>query len=208
VLPRGNGSKPKRATGIPVGVTAPPFDPVAGKARLLELVRERAYKDGIDIVLASGKRSDFYINGKKVSLHPEGLYLIARLLLHKLEAHPEITAVGGLTLGADPIASAVAALSHLTGQNLDAFLVRKEAKGHGTGSRIEGDLAAGQKVAIIEDTVTTGGSARKAIDAVVEVGAVPALVLAIADREDADAEPFRREFPLECLVTLSEIRSV
>jgi orotate phosphoribosyltransferase len=139
-----------------------PFDPKAGKNRLLQLVRERAYKDGIDIVLASGKRSTFYINGKKVSLHPEGLWLIAKLLLEKLKKHPEITAVGGLTIGADPLASAVAALSYETGQNLKAFLVRKEAKGHGTGSKIEGDLDKGEKVEILEDTVTTGGSAQKA----------------------------------------------
>ncbi|MFK7738991.1 MAG: orotate phosphoribosyltransferase [Planctomycetota bacterium] len=183
-----------------------PFDPTAAKQRLLELVRERAYKDGIDIVLASGKRSDFYINGKKVSLHPEGLWLIGQLLLEKLKAYPEITAVGGLTLGADPLASAVACLSHQTGQNLNAFLVRKEAKGHGTGSRIEGDLKPGEKVAVIEDTVTTGGSAKKAIDAVLEVGAVPVVVMAIADREDPDAAPFRSEHKVECLVTLSEIR--
>ena len=118
------------------------FDPVRAKARLLQLVRERAYKDGLDIVLASGKRSTFYINGKKVSLHPEGLWLIAKLLLEKLRQYPEVTAVGGLTIGADPLASAVAALSFETGQNLSAFLVRKEAKGHGTGSKIEGDLTA------------------------------------------------------------------
>ncbi len=182
------------------------FEPKAAKARLLQLVRERAYKDGIHIVLASGKRSTFYINGKKVSLHPEGLWLIAKLLLERLKQHPEITAVGGLTLGADPLASAVAALSYETGQNLKAFLVRKEAKGHGTGSRIEGDLDKGEKVAILEDTVTTGGSARKAIEAVLEVGAVPVVVMAIADREDPDADAFRKEFKVECLITLSEIR--
>lgn len=187
------------------GVTKP-FDPRQAKSRLLQLVRERAYKDGLDIVLASGKRSTFYINGKKVSLHPEGLWLIAKLLLEKLKAHPEITAVGGLTIGADPLASAVAALSFETGQNLKAFLVRKEAKGHGTGSKIEGDLDRGEKVAILEDTVTTGGSAKKAIDAVREVGAVPVVVMAIADREDPDADAFRKEHAVECLLTLSEIR--
>ncbi|MBL8723624.1 MAG: orotate phosphoribosyltransferase [Planctomycetes bacterium] len=183
------------------------FDPAAAKRRLLQLIRERAYKDGIDIVLASGKRSNFYINGKKVSLHPEGLWLIAKLLLEKLKAHPEVTAVGGLTIGADPLASAVAALSFETGQNLHAFLVRKEAKGHGTGSRIEGDLAKGQKVAILEDTVTTGGSALKAIEAVREAGAEPVVVMAIADREDPDADAFRKQWRIESLVTLSEIRS-
>lgn len=183
-----------------------PFDPTKAKARLLQLVRERAWKDNIDIVLASGKRSTFYINGKKVSLHPEGLWLIGRLLLDRLKRHPGITAVGGLTLGADPLASAVAALSHETGQNLKAFLVRKEAKGHGTGSRIEGDLERGEKVAVLEDTVTTGGSAQKAIDAVLEAGAVPVVVMAIADREDPDADAFRRRYPVECLLTLREIR--
>ena len=189
-----------------MGPVTKPFDPAAAKQRLLHLVRERAYKDGIDIVLASGKRSTFYINGKKVSLHPEGLWLIAKLLLEKLKKHPEITAVGGLTIGADPLASAVAALSFETGQNLKAFLVRKEAKGHGTGSKIEGDLEKGEKVAILEDTVTTGGSAKKAIDAVREVGAVPVVVMAIADREDPDADAFRKEHRVECLITLSEIR--
>lgn len=183
------------------------FDPNTAKSRLLQLVRERAYKDGLDIVLASGKRSTFYINGKKVSLHPEGLYLIAHLLLEELRKFPEITAIGGLTLGADPIASAIAALSFETGQNLKAFLVRKEQKGHGTGSRIEGDLDKGEQVAIIEDTVTTGGSARKAIEAVVEVGAVPVVVMAIADREDEDAASFRQEFKVVPLLTLSQIRS-
>lgn len=187
------------------GVTTQ-FEPTAAKARLLQLVRERAYKDGIDIVLASGKRSTFYIDGKKVSLHPEGLWLIARLLLDRLRHHPEVTAVGGLTIGADPLASAVAALSFETGQNLKAFLVRKEPKGHGTTSRIEGDLARGEKVAILEDTVTTGGSAKKAIDAVREVGAEPVVVMAIADREDPDADAFRREHRVECLLTLGEIR--
>ncbi|MFY9342506.1 MAG: orotate phosphoribosyltransferase [Planctomycetota bacterium] len=182
------------------------FDPARAKARLLQLVRERAYKDGIDIVLASGKRSTFYINGKKVSLHPEGLWLIAKLLLDKLKKYPGITAVGGLTIGADPLASAVAALSFETGQNYKAFLVRKEAKGHGTGSLIEGDLDKGEKVAILEDTVTTGGSAKKAIDAVLAAGAVPVVVMAIADREDPDADAFRKQWKVDCLLTLSEIR--
>jgi orotate phosphoribosyltransferase len=182
------------------------FEPKAAKARLLDLVRERAYRDGVDITLASGKKSNFYIDGKKVTLHPEGLWLTAMLMLDRLKAFPAVTAVGGLTLGADPIASAVAALSWTTGQDLKAFLVRKEAKGHGTGSRIEGELLRGEAVAIVEDTVTTGGSARKAIEAVVEVGARPVLVLAIADREDPDAAAFRREFQVQPLLTLSEIR--
>jgi orotate phosphoribosyltransferase len=185
---------------------ASPFEPGSARARLLELVRERAFRDGVDIVLASGKRSTFYIDGKRVTLHPEGLWLLARLMLHELRSFPDVTAIGGLAIGADPIAAAVSALSHETGQNLTAFLVRKEPKGHGTRSRIEGDLRAGQRVAIVEDTVTTGGSARRAIEAVREVGAEPVLVLALADREDPDAESFRNEFVVRPLLSLREIR--
>ncbi len=186
------------------GVTA--FDPKRARLRLLELVRERAYRDGLDIVLASGKRSSFYINGKRVTLHPEGLYLCGRLMLEQLEEFPDVTAVGGLTMGADPLAAAVCALSYETGRNLDAFLVRKERKGHGAGGQIEGDLSEGQKVAIIEDTITTGGSARKAIDAVLEVGAEPVVILAVADRDDEDAAGFRAEFNVRPLLTLAEIK--
>lgn len=182
------------------------FDPVSAKARLLQLVRERAFRDGLDITLASGKRSTFYIDGKKVTLHPEGLWLLARLMLIELERFPDVTAVGGLTLGADPIAAAVSALSFETGRNLNAFLVRKEAKGHGTGSRIEGELASGEQVAIVEDTITTGGSAQRAIDAVREVGAECAVVLALADREDEDAAAFRAEFDVRPILKLREIR--
>ena len=183
------------------------YSPGEARERLKQLVKERAYRDGLDIVLTSGKRSTFYINGKKISLHPEGLFLLAVLLLEELEAFPEVTAVGGLTLGADPIAAAITTLSFLRGRPLSAFLVRKEPKGHGTKNRIEGELEEGQKVAIIEDTITTGKSARVAIEAVQEVGAVPACVLALADREDADADGFRREFAPRCLFTVSELRS-
>jgi orotate phosphoribosyltransferase len=182
------------------------FDPVAARRRLVQLVRERAWRDGLDIVLASGKRSTFYINGKEVTLHPEGLWLLARLMLLELESLPRVTAVGGLTLGADPIAAAVCALSHETGQNLGAFLVRKEAKGHGLGSRVEGSLRPGQQVAILEDTITTGASARQAIAAVREAGAEVAAVLALADREDPDAAAFRAEFDVRSLVRLADLR--
>src|SRR5690606_10388158 len=102
--------------------------------------------------------------------------------------------------------SACCALSFETGRSLRAFLVRKEPKGHGLGARIEGELAAGQQVAIVEDTITTGGSARKAIDAVRELGAEPVVVLALADREDPDAAGFRAEFDVRPLFSLAEIR--
>src|SRR5690606_41931805 len=109
-----------------IGSVDRPFDRDRARARLLSLVRERAFKDGVDVTLASGKRSTFYIDGKKITLEAEGLWLFARLLLAELEAFPGVTAIGGLTLGADPIASACCALSFETGRSLRAFLVRKE----------------------------------------------------------------------------------
>ena len=183
------------------------YDPGEARARLLELVRERAYRDGLDIVLASGKRSTFYVNGKRITLHPEGLWLFANLLLDELENFPEIRAVGGMSIGADPIAAAVSALSWQRGRPIDAFLVRKEAKGHGTGSRVEGELQAGQAVAILEDTITTGGSSRKAIEAVREVGADVRVVFALVDREDEDGAAFRADFDVRPLFKLSELRA-
>jgi orotate phosphoribosyltransferase len=183
-----------------------PFDPSAARSRLLALVRELAFRDGLDVTLASGKRSTFYIDGKQITLHPEGLWLACRLMLHELRAVPAVTAVGGLTMGADPLASGMSALSWETGQVLRAFLVRKEPKGHGTGSRIEGRLAAGEVVAIVEDTITTGGSAMKAIEAVREVGSVPAVVLALADRMDPDGDDFRSQFDVRPLFRIEEIR--
>ncbi len=182
------------------------WDPIAARVRLLDLVRERAYRDGIDVVLASGKRSSFYVDGKRVTLHPEGLYLTARLMLAELEAWPQVKAVGGLTLGADPIASAMSAQSFVTGQNLRAFLVRKERKGHGTEGLVEGQLEPGECVAIVEDTITTGGSARSAIEAVREVGADPVVVLALVDRGDEDANQFRAEFQLQSLIGIDDLR--
>lgn len=178
----------------------------AARARLLELVRARAYRDGLDIVLASGKRSTFYVDGKRVTLHPEGLYLTARLMLEELQSWPRVRAVGGLTLGADPIVSAMSALSFVSGQNLRAFLVRKERKDHGTGGLVEGELEPGDAVAIVEDTITTGGSARRAIDAVTELGAEPDVVLAVVDRGDEDAAAFRAEFPVRSLFTIGDLR--
>jgi orotate phosphoribosyltransferase len=184
-------------------------DPKTARPRLLQLVRERAFRDGIDITLASGKRSDFYINGKTISLHAEGLWLAANLMLDQLDQFPRVVAIGGLTLGADPLAGAMCALSWQRGRPLDAFIVRKEAKGHGTGSRIEGEVPSADRgqVAILEDTVTTGGSARQAIDAVrAEAGADVAVVLALADRLDPDSAPFRAEFDLRPLFDVQQIR--
>lgn len=184
-----------------------PYSSDQARARLLTLVRERAYRDDVDIVLASGKRSTFYVNGKRITLHPEGLFLFASLLLDELDKFPEVTAVGGMAIGADPISAAVTTLSWVRGRPIDAFLVRKEAKGHGTGSQVEGEIGEGSKVAIVEDTITTGGSSRKAIEAVRATGAEVVCVLALVDREDPDGDAFRRDFDVRALFGLHELRA-
>lgn len=184
-----------------------PYTKEDARARLLTLVRERAYREGVDIVLASGKRSSFYVNGKRITLHPEGLFLFASLLLDELEAFPQIDAIGGMAIGADPISAAVTTLSWTRGRPLDAFLVRKEAKDHGTGKQIEGEIGPGSKVAIVEDTITTGGSSRKAIEAVRATGAEVVCVLALVDREDEDGASFRADFDVRSIFTLSDLKA-
>jgi orotate phosphoribosyltransferase len=136
------------------------------RARLLELLTEKSFERR-KVVLSSGKESDFYIDCKRTALLAEGHFLIGRLLLEAVLARaPQAEGVGGLTLGADPLASAVSLTGYLSGHPLPAFIVRKEPKGHGTGQWIEGmsALRKGAPVAILEDVVTTGASTLKAIE--------------------------------------------
>ncbi len=150
------------------------------RARLLALVKAHALQRG-HFTLASGRESTYYLDGRLVTLLPEGAYLLGKLLVPKLRARG-VEAVGGLTLGADPIAAAVAVVSFLEGTPIPAFLVRKEAKGHGTNKLVEGPLTPGARVAIVEDTVTTGGSPLKAAAAVEALGCPVAAVYALIDR--------------------------
>jgi orotate phosphoribosyltransferase len=134
--------------------------------RLLELLRQLSFERR-KVVLASGKESDFYIDCKRTALTAEGHVLVGRCMYDKVrQLRPLVRAVGGLTLGADPLASAIALTSFLEGEPVDAFIVRKEPKGHGTGQWIEGraTIPDGSRVAVLEDVVTTGGSALKAIE--------------------------------------------
>jgi orotate phosphoribosyltransferase len=172
--------------------------------RFAQLVRERAYREG-HFVLSSGKTSSFYINGKMVTLHPEGLNLAARLVLERL--HPDATAIGGLTMGADPIIGAVVALSWETGRNVNGFMVRKEPKGHGTQSLVEGPLEPGTKVCVIEDTTTTGASLLKAIGAAEAAGAEVVQVITLVDREEGGGAALREKgYRFDALLTLSQLR--
>jgi orotate phosphoribosyltransferase len=162
----------------------------ADRARLLELLVLRSYAKR-KIVLASGRESDFYIDCKKTALLAEGHWLVGRTLYALvLQQAPDCVGVGGLTMGADPIASAVSLVSHFGDVRLDGFLVRKEPKGHGTGQWIEGltAFAPGAKVAIVEDVVTTGASAIKAIERARDEGLEPVATFALVDRLEGGRE--------------------
>lgn len=150
------------------------------RQKLLDLFCQLAYQEG-DFVLSSGQHSSYYINGKQVTLHPQGALAMARLLLPML---PEDTqAVAGLTLGADPIVSAVSVVSVYENRPIPALIIRKEAKGHGTMAYIEGpSLPQGAKVVVLEDVVTTGQSALKAVERLQAAGYTVDRVISLIDR--------------------------
>ena len=171
------------------------------RARLLAELTRLSYERR-EVTLSSGLKSNFYIDCKQTILTAEGHFLVGSLLLSLIrERAPEVEAVGGLTMGADPIASAVSTLSYVSGRSLTAFYVRKEAKGHGTAQWIEGikSLRPGMPVAILEDVVTTGGSAMKAIVRAREFGLQVKLILGLVDREEGGRENLEREAPLVSL---------
>jgi orotate phosphoribosyltransferase len=174
------------------------------RARLIELLKERALRRG-DFVLRSGKRSTYFLDGKGVTLSAEGAVLVGELLFDLIR-DLRVDAVGGLTLGADPIATAVSAESWRRGAPIDAFIVRKETKDHGMGDLIAGPLARGARVAIVEDTVTTGSAIQAAIDAVVAHGCQIASIVSIVDREAGAASNFRRQgFDYTSLFTIRDL---
>ncbi len=141
-----------------------------------------------DFTLASGKKSTFYFDSKRTTLRPDGAWLTAREILRLVREHRiEADAIGGLTLGADPIVCPVAALSHVEGPSLRAFIVRKEAKEHGTGRQIEGNLPKASRVIIVDDVVTTAGSTLKAIEAAEAEGHSVVAVICLVDREEGGA---------------------
>ena len=149
---------------------------------LLELLATRAYRHG-NFTLASGRTSSHYVNCKPVSLSGLGLALLSAQMLDLVE--PGAVAVAGLTLGADPLVSGVAQAAALAGQTLDALIVRKEAKGHGTGAWLEGPLPEpGSRITVLEDVVTTGGSSLKAVKQLREAGYVVERVVTIVDRQE------------------------
>jgi orotate phosphoribosyltransferase len=176
------------------------------RSRLIALLKRDALKTGT-FTLASGRTSHYYVDGRKVTLAAEGAALIGAGVLDLLAGRPEVTAVGGLTLGADPIVGATLAVAGARGfATLRGFLVRKEAKGHGTGQRVEGPLEPGDTVAIVDDVATTGGSALQAADAVAALGCTVACVIAVLDRLEGAAEAFAaREIAFRSLLTIRDL---
>jgi orotate phosphoribosyltransferase len=158
-------------------------------------------------VLASGRSSHYYIDGRQITLSAEGASLIGLGMLHLLAAHPEVTAMGGLTMGADPIVGATLALASSQGRPaLRGFLVRKQAKTHGTAKLVEGPLQPGSVVAIVDDVATTGGSSLQAIEAVESLGCRVALVAVVLDRLEGAARSFEdRGIPFQPLLTIRDL---
>ena len=159
--------------------------------RLLALALERgAIKYG-DFTLTSGKKSSYYFDGRLLSLDPEGAFLISQAIIPLLEQAGAM-AVGGTTLGADPMVAALALASHIKGRSIPAFIVRKESKTHGTKQNIEGPLEPGTNVAIVDDVCTTGGSLFHAIEAAEWAGCSVVKVVSILDRNEGGSEEIRR----------------
>jgi orotate phosphoribosyltransferase len=175
------------------------------RTRLIDLLKRDALRVGT-FTLASGKTSHYYVDGRKVTLSAEGASAVAEGVLAVLDGRPEVEAVGGLTMGADPIVGATLALAGLRGRPLLGFLVRKEPKGHGTGQLVEGPLGRGQVVAILEDVATTGGSALKAVDAVEAMGARVGCVITMLDRLEGAAAAFEaRGLDFYALATVRDL---
>ena len=186
----------------PVG---PASDVAAIRTRLRDLLVERAIQYG-HFVLASGQTSSYYVDKTQITLMGEGLYCLARVVLDQIEGM-DVQAVGGMTIGADPIAGAVSALGICHGQHLDAFIVRKERKERGTRQRVEGPLPQGARVVVLEDVITTGGSAIEAIKAVEEeCDATVVQVIAMVDRLQGGREAIANAgYEITALFTVEDL---
>lgn len=181
-------------------------DVMSLKKRLARILLEKSYREG-DFTLASGRKSDYYFDCRVTALHAEGSWLIGQLFNHVL-SDLKLCGVGGMTMGADPLVSATTVISHELGRPLHGLLVRKEAKDHGTGQFVEGlgNFSAGDKVAMLEDVVTTGGSLLKACDRVSAAGLQIVAVCAILDREEGGREKLQQAgYDLRALFTRREL---
>jgi orotate phosphoribosyltransferase len=179
---------------------------MSDRDRLVRMLAARSARRG-NFTLTSGRQSSLYIDARLTTMTPDGQRLIGKLGLEAIAAAAwRADAVGGLTLGADPIAYAICHASADTSHPLRAFTVRKEPKAHGTGKQVEGPVATGDRVVIVEDTITTGGSATRAVEAVKREGVIPVGILALVDREEGGREALERlGLEVRSLATASEI---
>ena len=188
----------------PISTTS--ADLAAVKQQLLDLICTDAYKEG-DFALTSGQQSNYYINGKLVTLHPQGGQMVGRVMLDYLDNN--VIGVGGLTLGADPIVTAVSIVATYQGRSITPLIVRKEAKGHGTQAYIEGPvLPEKSNVVILEDVVTTGQSAMKAIVRLRNAGYTVNQVISLVDRQQGGAENYAQaNIDFKAVYTISDIQA-
>lgn len=165
------------------------MDKSIARERLGEIILQRSFKysENPPFTLASGRKSNYYFNCKPTTLDPEGMNLIGEILFDMI-SDANITAAGGLTLGADPIANSLAVISFQKGKPIKSFIVRKDVKDHGTKSAVEGNVTAGERVVIIDDVITTGGSTITAIEQARKAGLVIDRVITLIDREEGGRE--------------------
>lgn len=176
--------------------------------QLLNLLKKLSYEEG-DFVLTSGKRSTFYIDAKETTLNPEGMYLVGQIMYRMVREIPGIQAVGGVSIGGDPLVSSVVLAAHSQKDGLLGFLIRKEPKGHGKNLWVEGgkNLSEGMNVVILEDVVTTGGSSLKAIDVTEKEGYKVKGIIALLDRLDGGREAIESKgYIFKSIFTLSDLR--
>jgi orotate phosphoribosyltransferase len=178
------------------------------KDRLLEIVLEKSFQYAEEPIfkLVSGGVSNFYFNCKPAMLDPEGKELIGRLIFAKIR-HLDISGIGGLELGSVPISSAVSLISQIEGKPIKEFIVRKEKKDHGIPAEMEGEFAPGEKVVVVDDVITTGGSTIKAIEGVESLGLKVAKVVVLVDREEMNGKQNIQKLcpEVESLITRSEV---
>lgn len=183
-------------------------DTEALRARLLRILREKSVERG-RFQLRSGRWSDFYVDGKQTTLDAEGSYLIGKVLFHRIQGMEEPPrGIGGVTLGADPIVTAVSLVSHLEGSPIPAFIIRKEPKGHGTERWIEGlkNIAPGSEVVVVEDVLTTGGTLLEGVRHAREAGFRVSRVFALVDRQEGGREAIEAaSLVLDSLFTREEL---
>ena len=157
------------------------------KDRLREILLNKSVVSGREFTLASGKTSNFYVDARVTTLDPEGATLCGRIFLQMLAGF-RVDGVGGYAIGADPIVTAIAVLSHLEKRPLPAFIIRKEEKAHGTRRAIEGNFHAGDRVALFDDVITSGGSIIKGAEQVEALGGKIEVVMAVLDRQEGGRE--------------------